>query len=348
MKNSFKDKIIKFSRVQVGILTAILLLAGNLAFIPKIFAAPLTHSTVMLYNMDSSGTSEVAFAFTTATAGATSVTLDFSGWTGGSAGSVNTSQSISTTGCTTLTGASTALPGTITAAGSSSTITVSSVTALSANTSYCAILTSTSAVTNPSTSGDYDVVITAGSDTSTVAVDVISNDQVVISATVPPTFTLALSSNTDTFTANLSPSSITGTNGITATVDTNAKSGWFLWGSDSNTGLKSASLGYTIPSTTPGTNATLVAGTQGYVTGLPAAGITQGSGAGTTSASTAYASSGAGNGSGLNTSENLLASSNGTANGAVVTIKEYATISGVTPAAADYSDTITLVGAGSF
>jgi hypothetical protein len=175
----------------------------------------------------------------------------------------------------------------------------------------------------------------------------------VVNATVPPSYTLALSGNTDNFSPlALSTGSIGSTTGITATVNTNAKNGWYLWGTDANTGLKSTTQSYTIPSKTPGTNATLSAGTEGYVTALPtivgAGGITQGSGAGTTSAITAYASSGSGNGSGLDTSERQIATSTGTANGAIVTIKEYAAISATTPAATDYSDTITLVGAGSF
>jgi len=334
-------------KVTMALLT---LFFANAFFIPKIFASTyLTNADVILYNMDEGGNSQVAFSFTTATAGATSVSLDFSGWSGSSNGSVNATQTITTTGCTSITGASDALPGSsLTASGSSSTITVSNVTALSADTSYCGILNSTSAVTNPTTASTYQVNITAGSDTAIAAVDIISNDQVTVSAVVPPTFTLALSSNSDNFITNLSPYSISATTGITATVNTNATNGWFLWGSDSNSGLRSASQNYTIPSVTPGTNATLSSGTAGYLTGIPSSSISQGSGAGVTSASTAYASSGVGNGSGLNTTPNLLASSTGTANGASVAVKEYATISPVTPAGSDYSDTITLVGAGSF
>jgi hypothetical protein len=135
---------------------------------------------------------------------------------------------------------------------------------------------------------------------------------------------------------------------MTVTVNTNATNGWSLWGSDSNTGLKSATQNYTIPSLTPGSNGSLSNGTEGYLTGLPAGGISQGGGAGTTAATTAYASSGAGNGSGLDGTPRKIATSDGTASNAVVTIEEYATVSGVTPAAADYSDTITIVGAGSF
>jgi hypothetical protein len=220
---------------------------------------------------------------------------------------------------------------------------------MTASTSYCEVLTSTSAVTNPTATGVQTAILTAGSDAaSNVSIDIITNDQVVVTATVPPAFTLALNSNTDAFTGNLASSSVGSTTGITATVNTNAKNGWFLFGSDANTGIRSTTQSYTVASKTSGTNATLAAGTEGFLTGLPAGSITQGSGSGTTSATTAYASSGAGNGSGLDTNERQIASSNGTANGAVVTVKEYAAISAVTPAATDYSDTITLVGAGSF
>jgi len=346
MKNLAK---IKYQKLKIIIAVFALILA-NTFFIPRIFASTyLTNADVMLYNMDEGGNSEVAFVFTTATAGATSVSLNFNGWTGGTSGSVNAIQTISTTGCTSITGASAALPGSsLSASGSSSTVTISNVTALSAGTSYCGILNSSSAVTNPTITGDYQVSMTAGSDTANAAVDIISNDQVTVSAVVPPTFTLALSSNTDNFTSNLSPSSISSTGGITATINTNSTSGWYLWGSDSNAGLRSASQSYTIPSITPGTNATLTNGTAGYLTGIPSSSITQGSGAGITSVNSAYASSGIGNGSGLNTTQRELASSSGTANGASVTIKEYATINSTTPAGSDYSDTITLVGAGSF
>ncbi|HSW80207.1 MAG TPA: hypothetical protein VLG47_05515 [Candidatus Saccharimonadales bacterium] len=332
-------------RIIFGLL-ALALLAVNFVFLPKVFATSMTNATVMEYNMNATGTSEIAFAFKAGAADPSgTLTLNFGSW----GGTVNATQTITTTGCTALTGAGNVLPttGTLSAAGSGQVITVSSVNTLTSGQSYCAILTSTSAVTNPA-AGVYPVVITDNTDTATVAIDVISNDQVVVSATVAPSFTLALSGNTDSFTSNLSSGSTTGTTGVTATVNTNAKTGWFLWGYDSNTGIKSTAQNYTIPSKTPGSNASLVNGVEGYLTGLPAAGITQGSGAGVTSATTAYASSGAGNGSGLDATPRQLATSTGTANGAIVTLKEYATIAGTTPAATDYSDTITLVGAGSF
>jgi hypothetical protein len=339
------------------IITLLAMLVLNVGFLPAAFATTyLVKPEVVLTNMNASGGGAVIIAFTTSASNTGSaLTLAFTGYTGGANGAVAATQTVANTyngtNCTTITGASTNLPGTPAATGNAATgvITFSGLTAMSASTSYCEVLTSATAVTNPTATGPQAAVITAGSDAAaTVAIDIITNDQVVVNATVPPTFTLALGTNSDNFTSNLSSSGIASTTGVTATVNTNAKNGWYLFGSDLNTGLKSTTQSKTIASTTPGTNATLTTGNEGYVTGLPAAGITQGSGAGTTSATTAYASSGSGNGSGLDTNERQIASSTGTANGAIVTVKEYATISATTPAATDYTDTITLVGAGSF
>jgi hypothetical protein len=162
----------------------------------------------------------------------------------------------------------------------------------------------------------------------------------VVTATVPASFTLALSSNTDPFTANLAVGSIGATTGVTATMTTNG-SGWVLYGYDANTGLLSANTGHNIASTTPGTTATLTAGTEGYVTGINS----------TNTVTAAYANSGfatPGKGSGLNTTTTQLVSGTGPTASATAVLREYAAISGTTPAASDYTDTITLLGAGTF
>lgn len=348
--------IFKSGRLRLVTAAAVLLFA-IFAFIPKAFATTyLTHSSVILTNMVAGGSSSLIVVFTTSASNTgTNGSLVFTGWTGSAGtGTVATSQSVvntyNSTNCTTITGATANLPGSPTAAGTAATgtITITDATALTAATSYCYVLPS--AITaNPTATGQGAVALTAGSDAATNnEIDIISNDQVVVSATVPPSFSLALSGNTDSFTSNLSSGSVVGTSAITATVNTNAKTGWYLFGSDLNTGLKSATQNYTIGSTTPGSTATLSSGTEGYVTAEPISGLTQGSGAGTTSLATAFSSSGTGIGSGLNTVPQKLASSSGTANGAIVTIKEYAAISPTTPAASDYTDTLTLVGAGSF
>jgi hypothetical protein len=211
---------------------------------------------------------------------------------------------------------------------------------------YCVDLTSLTAVTT-ATAGEYHPTITFGVDTNTVAIRTITNDQVVVSAVVLPTFNLALSGTTDSFTTNLTTGAVTDTTGVTATVNTNAKTGWFAWAKDLNTGLTSATQSKTIAATTPGTFTTLASGSEGYVMGITS--ITQGSGAGVTSPVAAYdGSGGAGKGSGLDANIRQIAQSTGTANGAILTLKERAGISSITPAAADYTDTITILAAGSF
>jgi hypothetical protein len=343
---------------RLGLLTAaLLLLAGNLLYLGAwASAGSLTNTYIRLNRMKSGQTTSFRLVFKTVGSGATSVAVDFNGtdtgtaqWTdGANSGVVNGTQSVSSASCASETGA-TALPGSITAAGSGSTVTISSVSALSATTSYCVDLTSSSAVTTPTTTGEYHPTVTAGSDSTTVAVRVVSSDQVVVNAVVPPSFNFAIggcASNTDNFTANLASGSVGTTGGCTVTVNTNAKTGWLAWASDSQTGLHSTQAVKTIASTTPGTSATLSAGTEGYAFGVTS--ITQGSGAGTTSAATAYDATGSAHGSGLDSSIRQIASSTGTANGAVITVKERAAISAVTPAGNDYTDTITIIGAGSF
>jgi hypothetical protein len=349
-----------FARLQI-FLVSLTLVLGTLVFAPKsAFAATyLTQSAVMLYNMNAAATSKVAVQFKTSASNSTgnSDTLTFGAggtlWTGGANGTIGASgsQTVSTADCATDFPSATVMPGTLSASSvpGSGTLTASTTATLSANTLYCVVFTFASAVTTPNATGQYTVSQTVGTDSATNdEIDIIANDQVVVSAVVPPIFTMALSANTDSFTTNLSNSATTGTTGITATFNTNAKTGWYMWGSDNNTGLRSATQAYTIASKTPGTNGSLSNGVEGYLSGLAAGGITQGTGAGVTSATKAYASSGAGNGSGLDGTNRMMASSTGTASGAIVTVKEYATISSITPAANDYSDTITLVGAGSF
>jgi hypothetical protein len=131
----------------------------------------------------------------------------------------------------------------------------------------------------------------------------------------------------------------------TVTINTNAGNGWLVWAEDANTGLNSPSKVYTISSTTPGTNSTLAANANGYNMGVTS---TQTSGTGTLSVVAAFVGGSAGRGGGLNTSLATVASSNGTAGNAVLTLTNNATIGPIAPPANDYADTITLTGAGAF
>jgi hypothetical protein len=118
-----------------------------------------------------------------------------------------------------------------------------------------------------------------------------------------------------------------------------------VWAKDANTGLNSTSASSTIASTTPGTNSTLVSGTAGYNTGIT---TSQTGGSGSITVAAPFVGTGTGQGGGLDTSLRALASSNGTADTAVMTIKNNVAISAITAAASDYADTLTIIGAGLF
>ncbi len=335
-------------RFSVIAVSAVLVLV-TLGVTRPVEAASLTSTDLRISRIATSSTSSLRLVFRTTSAGATTISINMNGtdatsWVG-AGGVVNAAQTVSSASCATETGA-TALPGALAASGASPTISITGLTALSATTTYCVDLTSTSAVTTPSSAGEYHPLITVGSDSVTVAERIITNDQVVVSAVVPPTFNFVLSGNSDSFTTNLSSGSVATTTGVTATINTNAKTGWIAWAKDANSGLTSATAAKTIGPTTAGTSATLSTGTEGYTLGITA--IAQGSGAGTTTAATAYDATGAAHGSGVDTSLRQIASSTGTASSAIITIKERAAITTTTPAANDYTDTVTIIGAAKF
>jgi len=187
-------------------------------------------------------------------------------------------------------------------------------------------------------------------DTAQYATASITNDQIVVTATVPSAFSFALSGNTDAL-GNLTTGSVSASpTPRTATVNTNAKNGWLVWAQSAltNGGLRSSTASYTIPSNCSsgtGTNSTLSAGTEGYNTGVTS---TQGGGAGSITVATPFVGGSTGKGGGLCGALQTLASSNGTASNAVLTLTNNVAIAGSTPAASDYTDTITVVGAGLF
>lgn len=182
-------------------------------------------------------------------------------------------------------------------------------------------------------------------DSSGYTTSSVTSDQITVSATVPSTFSFALSATTDPLGTLNTSSVVSSPTPRTATVSTNAKNGWMVWAKDANTGLTSPSASSTIPSITPGTNSTLAGGTPGYNTGLT---FTQVSGSGAITIAAPFVGTATGQGGGLDTSLRTVASSNGTANSAVLTLKNNVAIGNITAAASDYADTITVIGAGLF
>ncbi len=298
----------------------------------------------------SQGTTGTVCAQPTSTATEASVQVVFpTGYTLGAAGTftVNTTNLNWPTGGTAWTGIGTANNVT------SQTVTFPSGDLASTSTLYCFNWTNTAAVTvkSSATSSNAGTVTTQTSvpapiDTGSYSTVSLASDQIGVSASVPQAFTFALSSTTDTLGALSTSSVVSSSSAPTITVNTNAKNGWTAWGQDANTGLKSVSAGnYTIASKTPGTNSTLVAGTEFANLGVT---TSQTGGTGTLAADAAFLGGGTGKGGGLDTTLRTIASSNGTANNAVLTLTNNAVVSATTPAATDYSDTITMVGAALF
>lgn len=184
-------------------------------------------------------------------------------------------------------------------------------------------------------------------DSAPYATAFIADDQIVVTANITPTFSFALSGNTDALGTVVSGTISTSPTPRTATVNTNAQNGWYVWAKDLNQGLTSVSAGYTIPSKAPiGTNSTLANNVAAYNTGITSSQV---GGTGTLTVATPFVGGVLGKGNGLsNTAFQTLASSNGSADTAVLTINNNVAIAPSTPAATDYTDTITVVAAGLF
>lgn len=259
----------------------------------------------------------------------------------------------------------TAWPGIGTAtAVASQTVTFPSTDLASSTTLYCFNFAAASTLTNSAAAADQAGSITtrtsapATIDTSNYAVATISEDTISVTGTVPTTFNFAIASCTsgscnDNFTGNLTPSVIAVTAGKAITITTNATNGWIAWAKDLNQGLNSASRAATIltAGTVDGTPSNLSIGTEGYV--LDTDLTTDAAGGGTVTINAEYNYTGTvngttGGGGTLSANYQPIASSNGGAAGDVITLIERAAVSGLTKDATDYTDNITVVGAGAF
>jgi hypothetical protein len=264
-----------------------------------------------------------------------------------------------------------AVPGTLSASGDNSnsgatrkTITVTGLTNMTSSQLYCVDFTTSNALTNPVNPNLYmlqfrtltsaDAVL----DTKLIGVRIVDAvdatykyDQITVTGVVPPSFSFNLSGNTDAFTALLDPLAVTYTSGRTVTISTNAAKGWIVWVKDSDQALKSVSTpSSTIASTgTLSDNAvdTATAGTENYLLDVDL--TTDAAGGGAVSVDPDYNGTSSGEGGALsNTIFQQVAYSSGTANGDVITLKGLATITSSTPAGDDYTDILTVIGAGNF
>jgi hypothetical protein len=353
-------KKIKFPNLSSPLylfLAAFMMLALLTSFPRHSSAAVLTNTIVRLNRMKAGTDSTWRLVFKPAGSGATSVSVNFgAAWTGAS-GTVSATQAASgTAGCDV---SATAAPGVSVPSGSGTTVSAT-VTSLTGGTWYCMDFTTSNSVHTPS-AGTYYPVVTVGSDSQTTAVNVVSNDQISLTATVQPAFSLGISAcggggNTDTFTGNLTAGSVVSTSGCTLSLSTNAKNGWYAWAADLNgtTGLNSTNASHQIAWSSTGSQTDLsgTLNTEGYVFAVNStvASGTCYSTCGTVSLNSFYddTASHTSKGAGLSGSFTSFASSNGVANNYQMIVKERSTINPTTPPASDYSDAITIVGAGNF
>ncbi len=338
-------------RISLPVLAAVLLFSVAIPIFHANFAnaAALSQVEVRFDRMKiSTATTGTICAKPTTTATEADVQVTFpTGYTLGSAANftVNTTNTAWPTG-------GTAWPSIATATDVTSQVVTFPSGDLTVGTLYCFNWANSAAVTvkSSATSSNTGTVTTrtnvpATIDSADYNTASISDDQIVVTATVPSVFSFALSGNTDALGTLSTGSVTTSSTPRTATVNTNAKNGWQVWARDSSTGLNSSSASSTISSTTPGTNSTLVAGTTGYNTGITSSQV---GGSGTITVAAPFVGTGAGQGGGLDTSLRSLATSTGPADTAVLTIKNNVAISPTVPAATDYTDTITIIGAGLF
>jgi hypothetical protein len=188
----------------------------------------------------------------------------------------------------------------------------------------------------------------AAIDSSQVAVAILTDDQIVITATVPPTFTFALGANSDSYSSDLSPSSVVSTGGVTVTIGTNAANGWIAWLKSANTSLDSATTSEVIETGGSVDDActTLSTGSDFYQLDVDIT-TDHSTGDGTVTIDDEYDCAATTGGTFSATYEEI-ATASGTTAGDVITLIGRATITAVKSAAEDYTDTWTVIGAGNF
>jgi hypothetical protein len=168
-------------------------------------------------------------------------------------------------------------------------------------------------------------------------------DRITVTASVSATMTFSLNANSVTL-GTLSTSGATSGTGITQEVSTNARNGWTSWVKSANAGLNSAIASDSIGSAayTAGVgNIVDLASNPGYVLDVIP-------GSGSPTAATEYDGNGTTSGGNLDTNFRQTATKTtpGSANQASLVVRARATAT--TKAASDYTDTLTVVAAGSF
>lgn len=349
---SYIPMVEKSKRILKVVILLVALILGHLyPLVPTAKAAQLNEVYVRLDRLIASTATGGTVCTMIATTGSTDakIAVTFpSGFT------VNSTASNWTVTTTNLPTGSTAMPGIDTADDVTDQTVTFPITDISSNsTLYCFNFSGTSTLTNATAGNDKTgtvAVLTSADatiDSGSYALSIISDDQIDVSATVPATFTIALGTNTQAL-GTLSTGSVSSGSGASVTITTNAANGWIGWVKSANEGLDSTVASHTIATTgtVNDSPSSLSAGTEGYVLD---ANLTSDAGSGgTVTIDAEYNGTTTSEGGTLDADFQEFATADGPANGDVVTLVPRAAISGLTPAATDYADVLTVVAAGNF
>lgn len=346
---------------RAALIVVLALLTQYILPVSKVFAVgdPLTDAEMRFYRMKTSvaantTTARILVKFkpgTTSTQNEVRVTFAGSGTGGAASYTVDSTPANVTVSTASLPVGCTAAPGIGSAANGVSGAAVDfTVTDLTETTEYCFFITG--GITNITSAGTVTntIAMLSGSnvvgESSDVTVQHIADDQIVISATVPPTFTFALGANTTSFTANLSSSSTISTTGVTGTIGTNANNGWSAYLMSANAALSSAIASSTIATsgTIDGSPTSISNGSNYYQLDVDETADPNTNG----SIVAEYNGSAAQGGTFNSSTLEQIASGTGVTSGYVFTLVGKAAISATQKAASDYTDTWTVVASGNF
>lgn len=339
----------KQSLISVGITVSILLVALYPFIYPKKASASVTESFVRFDRLATGSAISGTACLKTSTVGTeTNVVLVFpQGWTvSGTAGNWTVSTSNLPTDPVGG-GAATAWPGINTASAVNGLSVTFPGTDLTTGTFYCFNFAGASSTLGSAGNDKTGQLKTQGGSPYVDSVDwatsVVSSgsDQIIVTASVSATMTFSLSGATAPL-GTLSSSSVTSDAGITQTVSTNARNGWTSWVKSTNAALNSASASDTItsPGTSNGTPESLAA-QAGYVLD-----VNTGSGTPTVNAEFDGADTNSGGHLATTFQETATKTTPGSADTASLVVR--AKSSATNKAATDYTDTLTVVAAGSF
>jgi hypothetical protein len=321
----------------------------------------LTKMWLIETNMDASGSGLLYIAFQAATGGApNTITVTL-----GAGTTTVASPTVTTTACQGASGifgwlnggvGATALPTSTSLSGSGGTnvFTVSNASSLSSGTIYCFGLTSVGAVTNMSTAGLYSYTVADTSDSGTNYYAILSsgtNMSIGITTAVTQYFTLAVGSATQALGA-LTTATIANSSANTATVSSNAMNGVSLFAYDQYTGLYSPTKTTIINSVSPNSASLQTVSsnptTASFITTVNANGDSQGVPLTITTPFNGSVGSATTTGDGLSPTPAVIGYTSVPTYLANAKIYDSAAINSATPIAADYGDTIYIVGSGAY